>query len=139
MHDVLVSEIGCVNERAGRTIELPQNTELAHFEKGLAPADVDQNIFEDFVHVLRLSWKVLVVPLHFSGIGIEREGRVRIERVPVGAASRSGPRFGLGRAPINEVRLGIVAARDPGIAAGAVRQWQVAPCVPAGLARAGDR
>ena len=93
LHDVLVAEIGGADERAGRSIELPENSQLAHLEQRLASAGVDQDALEDFVHVLRLAGKVLVIPLHLSGVGIERERRVGVERVAVGAADGSGPRL----------------------------------------------
>src|SRR2546422_1414570 len=133
LHDVLIADVGRVNKSASGSIELPQNSQLAHLEERLPSADVDQEVLEHLVHVLRLAGKVLVVPLHLACVGIERESRVRVERVSVGAAGDSGPRLGLRRGPINEVRFRIVAARDPRVAARAERQRQVAPRVAAGL------
>ena len=138
VQDGLILEIGRVDERAGRPIELPENAELAHLEERLASADIDQDVLEDFVHVLRFAGQVLVVPLHLSGVGIERERRVRVERRAVGAADGSGPRLGLRRAPVDEVRVRIVAAGNPRVAAGAEPERQVAPRLAAGLARASD-
>ena len=48
--------------------------------------DVDQHALEHFVHVVRLARDVLVVPADLSGLGIDGERAVRVERVAVGAA-----------------------------------------------------
>src|SRR5437899_2508521 len=114
---------------------MPQQSQIALINDLLAAAGVNQDVLEHLIHVLRFAGKVLVVPLYFSSVRIERQGRVGIERVAVGTADRSGPRFGLRRAPIDEVRFRIVAARDPRVAACAESQRQVAPCVAAGLTR----
>src|ERR1700676_3695833 len=87
---------------------------------------------------MRFAAKVLVIPFHFSGVGIERQGRVAIQRVAIGSADRSGPWFGLRRAPKDQVRLRIIAARDPSVAAGAEPQRQVAPGIATGLTRTCD-
>src|SRR5579864_1407173 len=81
---------------------------------------------------------MLVEPLYFSSVGIERQRRVGIEGVSVGSAGRSSPRFGLRRAPIDSVRFRIVAAGDPRVTTRAELQWQVAPSVAAGLTRTGN-
>ena len=70
----------------------------------------------------------------------QRDGRRGIEgRVGrlVAAAGRH-PRFGLRDAPIREIEIGIVAAGDPGVAAGAQHIGHRAPGVAAGLAGARD-
>src|SRR6266487_4239508 len=54
LNDSLITEIRSVNELTVRPIELPENSELAHFEKGLASCHIDQDALEYFVHVLRL-------------------------------------------------------------------------------------
>ena len=48
------------------------------------------------------------------------------------------PRLGLRDAPVGEVEIGIVAAGDPGVAAGARHVGQRAPGIAAGLAGARD-
>src|SRR2546422_6970105 len=55
LNDRLVTEIRRVDELSVRSIELPQDSELAHFEKRLPSADIDEDTFEHFIHVLRLS------------------------------------------------------------------------------------
>src|SRR5262245_27977168 len=82
---------------------------------------------------------MLEVPLHLSCVGIERQGRVRIERRTISAADGSRPGLGLRGAPVHEIRLGIVAARDPRVATGAAGKWQVAPRVTAGFSRTRNR
>src|SRR5262245_57829751 len=135
----LVADVGGADECAGLTIELPQDPELAHLEERLAAADVDEHVLEHFVHVVRLAREMLIEPLHLSGVGIERERRVRVERRAVGAADGPCPRLGLCRAPVAEIRCRIVTAGDPRIAAGTEREWQVAPCVATRLTRPRDR
>ena len=73
LQDGLIAEIRGVNKSAIRSIKLPENSQLAHLEKRLATAGVDQDVFEDLVHILRLAGKVLVVPFHLSCVGIECE------------------------------------------------------------------
>src|ERR1700739_2809642 len=81
---------------------------------------------------------MLVEPLYFSSVRIERQRRVGIEGVSVGSAGRSSPRFGLCRTPIDSVRFRIVAAGNPCVTTGAKLQWQVPPSVATGLTGAGD-
>src|SRR6185436_11870743 len=76
LQDVLIAEIRSADELPGRSIELPQDAEFAHLENRFPAARIDQNVLEHFIHVLRFAGKMLVVPLHFAGIGIERESRV---------------------------------------------------------------
>jgi hypothetical protein len=52
-----------------RAIELPENAELSHFEKRLAAGHIDEDALEDFIHVVRLTGKVLVIPVDLSCIG----------------------------------------------------------------------
>ena len=73
LDDRLITEIGRVNELAIGSIELPEDAQLAHLEEGLASADIDQDVLEDFIHILRFAWKVLEIPLDFSSIRIECE------------------------------------------------------------------
>ena len=105
LDDVLVAEIGRVDERAGRRDRAARECpSLPILNSDLRPPTSIEDVLEHFVHVLRLAGQVLVVPLHLSGVGIERERRVRVERVAVGAADGSRPRLGLRRAPVDEVR-----------------------------------
>ncbi len=120
-------------------IELPQDAELAHLEDRLTPAAVDQDVLEHFIHVLRLARQELVIPIDLAGIGIERQRAVGVERVAVGAAHGARPGLGLRRRPIDQIGGGIVASRNPRVAAGAECQRQVAPGVAAGLTRPRDR
>src|SRR5690242_20174238 len=82
---------------------------------------------------------MLVEPLYFPRVRIERQRRVGIERVAVGSAGCPSPRFGLRRAPIDSVRFRIVAAGDPSVTTRAELQGQVAPSVAAGLSGTGNR
>src|SRR5262245_25348408 len=133
--DVLVAEVGRLDERAGLAIELPNDPELSHLEERLTPADVDQDVLEHFIHVHGLARDVLVVPLHFSRVGIKSESGIGIERGAVGASCRSGPWLGLRGAPIDKVRGRIVTAGNPRVAAGTKRERKVAPRITARLAR----
>ena len=64
--------------------------------------------------------------------GVER----RVERRV--AAARRHPRLGLRDAPVGEVEIGIVAAGDPGLAAGAATSGSLPHVSPPGLAGARD-
>ena len=79
-----------------------------------------------------------MIPIDLPRIRIERERAVGVERIAIGAAHRARPGLGLRRRPIDQVRVRIVASRNPRIAAGAVGQRQVAPGVAAGLTRPRD-
>src|ERR1041385_1990077 len=139
LNNRLVTEIRRVDELAVGSIELPEDPELTHFEERLPSTDIHKNVFENFVHILRFAGKVLVIPLHFAVIRIERERRVRVERIAIGSTGDSSPRLGLCCGPINEVGFRIVAAWNPRIAARAKCQWQIAPCVTARFAWPRDR
>ena len=69
----------------------------------------------------------LEVPRQLAGCGIQRQHAVRVERVAVRLARHAGPRLGLRGRPVGQVGLRVVAARNPGVGAGAERQRQVAP------------
>ncbi len=128
-----------MDECAGRAIELPENPQLAHRHHRLPAADVDQDPLEHFVHVLRLAGQVLIVPFDLSGVRIECERGVGVERVTVGAADRAGPWLRLCGAPVDEVRVRVVAPGNPRVAARAPIQRQIAPGLAARLARPGHR
>src|SRR5260370_34304984 len=89
IEDVLIVEVARADERAGGSIELPENSELAHLEERLASVSVDEDVLEDLVHVLRLAGDMLEVPLQFAGVGIQREGAVGVESSTVSAADHS--------------------------------------------------
>src|SRR5262249_7288412 len=78
LNDRLVAQIERVNEPAIRPIKLPEDAELSHFENALGLTDTHQDSFDDFVHILGLAGKVLLIPLDLSGFGIQRECRVCI-------------------------------------------------------------
>ena len=127
-----------MDELPVRSIELPKDSEFPHFEKRLPSTGIDEDALKNFVHVLRFAGKVLVIPLHLSGIRIKRQRRVRVERIAVGATRHSGPGLGLCSGPINEVGFGIVTARNPRIAARPKCQREIAPGIAAGFAGPGD-
>src|SRR5207245_7757644 len=90
LHDVLVAEIGGVDERAGGAVELPEDAQLTHLEERLAAAGVNEDALEHLVHVLCFARKVLVIPLYYPRVGIQGRGRVGVSRVIVGSAGCSG-------------------------------------------------
>ena len=104
-------------------------------------AAVHEHPLEHLVEIERLAGNVLEVPVEFTGIDIDRDGRVRVEPLVEDRhmAARGHPGFGLCRAPVGAVELRIVAPRDPGVAALAEDVVQVGPGIAAGLARVGDR
>ena len=81
----------------------------------------------------------LVVPREVAGLGIERERAVGVEGVAVGAARQPRPRLGLRSGPVGEVGDGVVAARNPRVAAGPERRREVAPGVAPRVAGLGNR
>ena len=135
----LVAGVGRYGEGAGRQVQLPQNAELAHREQRAPAIVVDQDALERFVHVVRLAGQMLEVPLDLACGRVERERRVRVERVATCAAGGLRPGLGLGGAPVDRLGHWVVGAGHPGIAPGAERHRQVAPGVAAGLPRPGNR
>ena len=71
--------------------------------------------------------------------GFQGQRRVRIQRRARGAALHDGPRLGLGGGPVDQVGVGVVAARNPCVGAGAPAQGQVAPGVSSRVSGARDR
>ena len=137
--DVLIADIVRAEELTRLPVELPEDAELAHLEELLPAVHIDEERLEHLVHVVGFAGQVLVVPEQLAGIGVERQARVRVQRVAVGAAYRAGPRLGLGGGPVDDVQLRVVAAGDPGVAAGPEAQGQIAPGVPARVFGARDR
>ena len=70
----------------------------------------------------------------------QRDGRRGVERRVATLLPRLDrhPRLGLRDAPVGEIEIGIVAAGDPGVAAGAHAIGHRAPRIAAGLAGARD-
>ena len=97
---------------------------------------VHQHALEDFVQIQRLAGCVIVIPGEFSGIGIQRQRRVGVQRRAV-ARSPAGahPRLRLGRSPVREVQVGIVAAGDPGFRAHAKDVGEASPSIASRLSR----
>ena len=81
---------------------------------------------------------MLEVPADVSGLGVQGQRRVGVQGRALGAALGAGPRLGLGGGPIDEIRLGVVAPRDPGVGSRAPGQRQIAPGVAAGVSGACD-
>src|SRR5580698_3369655 len=84
---------------------------------------------------------VLIVPLQLAGMRVERQRRVGVERVVVGAvlfrqqaADFGDVRIGLSDAQEKRVGVRIVGARIPGRGAETLLQRQAVPAVAAGLA-----
>ena len=122
-------------ELAGLAVELPQDAGLADGEQQLLAAAVDQHALEHFVQVERFAGHVLEIPGQLAVVGIQRQRRAGEERLVarLGAAAGAHPGLGLRDAPVGQVELGIVAAGDPGVAAGAQQVRQRAPGVAARL------
>ena len=100
--------------------------------------DVDERRFADGVVVPDVVRRVLVVPLQFAGIGVERERGARIEQRALDAV-RVPVRVRVARAPIDGVARDVVGSRKPRrrtAASGAARDF---PRVVAGLALGRDR
>ena len=75
---------------------------------------------------------MLEIPGERSVAGAQRQSRGRVQRLVVGAADGAHPRLGLRHAPVSQIELRIVAAGDPGVAAGAQQVRKLAPSVAAG-------
>ena len=125
----------------GLAIELPQDAVLADREDQVLTAAVDEHALEDDVEVERLAGRVLEVPGELAGVGVEGHGGAGVEPLveAVHPAAHRHPRFGLRRAPVGEIQIGIVAAGDPRLAAGAIHARERAPGVAARLAVDGHR
>ena len=138
VREVLVAEVDRPGERPGRAVELPQDAQLAHAEHRPPAVVVDQDPLERLVHVVAVARNVLEEPAHLAGGRIEGQGGVAVESVAVGSARVPRPRLGLRGPVVDEAADRIVAARNPGVAAGPEQQRQVAPGVSAALSRSGD-
>src|SRR6185503_8959403 len=106
---------------------------LADREHGALAADVDDHALVALVEVERFARRMLVIPLQAAVVRIQRERRARVQRaVERGvAAARGHPRLRLRDAPVGRVEIGVVAARDPRVAAGAIDILNIAPGVAA--------
>ena len=89
---------------------------------------VHQHFFEDFIEVQAFVWRGLLVPFERAGIDIQCNRGVA-EKL-VADAARAG--LGLAGAPIGQLELGIIGARDPGIGAGALAVGHVPQLSPPG-------
>ena len=140
LEHVLEDGLLVAEELAGLAIDLPQDAGLADREEILLGTDVDEHLLEDLVEVERLAGRVLVVPRERAVADAQRHRRRGVERGVRGlvAAARRHPRLGLRDAPVGEIEIGIVAAGDPRVAAGARHVGDRAPRVAAGLAGARD-
>ncbi len=122
-------------------VQLPEDPGLADREHGFLAAHVDEHALVHLVEIERFTGRMLVVPLQGAAVGIERERAARVQPAVerrIAAAGRH-PRLRLRHAPIRDVELRIVAARDPGIAAGAEGVAHVAPGVAARPVAGGHR
>src|SRR6185436_1969164 len=129
IEDVLEHGLLVAEESARLAVELPQDSGLADREHGALAADVDEHALVDLVEVERLARRMLVIPLQAAVVRIQRERRARVQRaVERGiAAARGHPRLRLRDAPVGRVELGVVATRDPRVAAGAIDILHIAP------------
>jgi len=139
VENVLVAQIESAEKLVRLAIDAPKDAQFSHHEQILLAIAVDEHLFEVLVHIHRLAGNELVVPDNLASVGVERQCGARVEGVPVGAAANPGPGFRLCHAPVNELRIGIVAPRDPGIAASPKQQRQIIPGVTTALAGPGDR
>ncbi len=139
--DVLEQRLGVIDVLARAAVELPQHAVFADREHPLAAAAVDEHALEHDVEIERLARRVLVVPRELARLYVERDGRARVQPgVESGhAAARRHPGLCLRGAPVREPELGIIAAGDPGFAAGAIQIGQIAPGVAAGPIARRDR
>src|SRR5262249_28466478 len=129
--DILENRLGQIQEFAVGAVQLPEHAGLADFQHGLLVAVIDQDAFIDLVQIQGFAGRVLVVPLHLPGIGVERQSGIREQRIAVGAALVAPRRLGLTGAPIGQIEFGIVGSRDPGIGAGPLVVGQIAPGIAA--------
>ena len=138
--DVLEHGLARVEIFAGDAVQLPQDAGLADGHHRLLVAMIDQDALEHFVQVEGLARRMAEIPFQLAGIGIQRQGRIGVERGAVaGAAQIAPPGLGLGGAPIGRVQLRIIGAGDPGFGAGALFVGQIAPGVAARLAASAPR
>src|SRR6185503_18485301 len=131
-----VAEIGAV-----AAVVLPEHAVFTRREHPLLVAGVDEHALEHDVEIERLARRMRVMPLELAGGRVERDRRVRVEAdvARAHAAAHGHPRLRLRDAPVREIELRIVAAGDPGLAAGAIQVRQIAPRIAAGLAVERDR
>ena len=126
-----------IEKLAVAPVQLPQDAGLANRHDGLLRTVIDQHALEHLVQIKRLAWRVAVIPFQLAGVGIERERGAGIERSAVpGAAARPHPGLGLGHAPVSEIKVRIVGARQPRGAA-ASRPDLALPRITARFARRG--
>ena len=118
--DVLVDHFGSVDERAGLPVKLPENTVFADGEESLLIVDINQNPLEANLHVDGLAGDMLKVPGDLAGLRVQGQGRVGVEgRIQRRHSAAGGdPGLCLGSPYIKEFELRVVAAGDPGVAAG---------------------
>ncbi|MCX6585749.1 MAG: hypothetical protein NTX13_04110 [Acidobacteria bacterium] len=138
--DVLEDGFFVGEELPGGAVELPEDAGFADGEQELLGAAVEEDAFKDLVEVEGFTGDVLEVPAELAGGGVEGDGGVGEEAFVArfGAAADAEPGFGLGDAPVGGVEFGVVAAGDPGVAAGAEEIGEGAPGIAAGGAFAGD-
>ena len=112
---------------AGRQEQLPAPT-------------VDQHLLERFVQVERLAGDVLVVEGERTVLRPQRQGRVRVQHVVVDRESPAHrhPGLCLRHRPVEQAQFRVVAARNPGVAAAALHERQIAPGFAARFAGPGD-
>ena len=134
--DVLVDGLRNIDELTGSTVELPEKAVLADREQQLLIVDVDQHTLVDVIQVECLARLMLEVPLHPTGERIQRQRRVRVQRVVVRRHASTGrnPRFGLGRADIIQTEFRVEAAGNPGVASGTQAQRHLTPRGVVGVA-----
>ena len=106
-------------------------------EHRLARPDVHEHPLVDFIEIERLRGDVLEVPVQDAGAGVDGHRGVGVERrvAPGHAAADRGPRLGLRHPEVDPVEVRVVAARDPGVAAGAQVVRELRPGVAARLVR----
>src|SRR5262245_6006315 len=82
---------------------------------------------------------MLEVPREFAVVWIDRNRGTGVQCVAFGAARQRHPGFGLSRSPVRQIEDGIIAARDPHLAAGAIAVRKVSPGVAPLVPRRRDR
>ena len=100
---------------------------------------IDEYAFEDLIQVVRLAWDELVLPREPAGLWVEGQHAVCVEGVAIRAAGQPSPRLGLRGRPVHQAGRRVVAARNPGVAAGPERRRKVTPAIATRFSWLGDR
>ena len=113
IHESLIPEVVSRHELPRGPVDLPEDAELAHLEERASAVVIDENTLEHFVQVVGFARHELLVPPDRTGVRVQSQRTVRVQRIAVGTARDAGPWLGLSGRPIHQVRLRVVAARNP--------------------------